>query len=150
MKKKLPISEYSSSKDIIDGVKLFFKKYKPFQFDCKSFNVDDNNDVYAWFLYRQIDCIRNSKQQAAQTYIPHKDLLNLNTDEQIELLKKRNNIDWNNYESGKKFGRFIWKEEEIHNSEKYGNYLRSVWKSHDGWELNTEEGRKKFEKQLNL
>lgn len=126
----------------------FFNNYKPFQFDCKSFNVENDNDVYAWFLYRQLDCIKNSKQQAAQTYISHNDLLNLNSDEQVELLKTRNNIDWNDYEAGKKFGRFIWKEEEMHHSEQYGDYLRSVWVSHDGWELNTKEGREKFINQI--
>lgn len=150
IKAKLPVSEYASGEDNIRMINDFFKNYDPYQFDCKSFNVENNNDVYAWFLYRQLDCIRNSKQQAAQTYILHNDLLNLNSDEQIELLKSRYDIDWNDYDAGKKFGRFIWKEEEMHYSEEYGNYLRSVWKSHNGWELNTEEGRKKFENQLNL
>jgi tRNA(His) 5'-end guanylyltransferase len=147
---KLPINEQDTPKNIKKSISSFLRKYKPYQFDCKSFNVDNNNDVYGWFLHRQLDCIRNSKQQAAQTYIPHNDLLNLNTDEQIELLRTRNGIDWNNYEDGKKFGRFIWKEEKKYHSEEYGEYLRSVWISHDGWELNTEEGRKTFEKQLNL
>lgn len=150
IKYNLSICECASFKDIMEGVNDFFSKYKPYQFDCKSFNVDNNNDVYAWFLYRQLDCIKNSKQQTAQTYIPHKDLLNLNSDEQIELLKSIYNIDWSNYENGKKFGRFIWKEEEMHHSEEYGDYLRSVWKSHDGWELNTEHGKEKFINQLNI
>lgn len=150
IKTNLPISEYASSGDNVQMINNFFNNYKPYQFDCKAFNVEDNNDVYAWFLYRQLDCIRNSKQQTAQTYISHSDLLNLNVDEQIELLKSRHNIDWTNYEVGKKFGRFIWKEEEIHNSNEYGDYLRSVWKSHDGWELNTKEGKDKFINQLNL
>ena len=105
IKNSLPISEYASSGDNIQMINDFFKKYKPFQFDCKSFNVNDNNDVYAWFLYRQLDCIKNSKQQTAQTYIPHNDLLNLNSDEQIELLKSKYNIDWNDYDAGKKFGK---------------------------------------------
>lgn len=150
IKATLPLSEYASSGDNIQMINSFFSKYKPYQFDCKSFNVDNDNDVYAWFLYRQLDCIKNSKQQAAQTYISHNDLLNLNTDEQIELLKTRYNIDWNNYEDGKKFGRFVWKEEEMHHSEEYGDYLRSVWISHDGWELSNKEGREKFENQLNI
>ena len=34
-----------------------------------------------------------------------------------------------------KFGRFIWKEKEHYISEKYGEYDRSVWKSHEAWEL---------------
>ncbi len=150
IEREIPLSEFASGRDNIDMVKDFLGSYKPYQFDCKAFNVDNDNDVYAWFLYRQLDCIKNSKQQAAQTYISHNDLLNLNSDEQIELLKSRHNIDWNDYKPGEKFGRFIWKEEEMHHSEEYGDYLRSVWVSHDGWELNTEEGRNKFKNQINL
>ena len=47
------------------------------QFDCKAWSLPTFNDVYAWFLYRQTDCLRNSKQQTAQTYIPHNMLLYL-------------------------------------------------------------------------
>lgn len=121
------------------------------QFDCKCWNVENDNDVFAWFLFRQLDCIRNSKQQAAQTYLPHKKLLNLHTDEQIELLKSEKGIDWNNYKAGEKYGRFIWKEyEDFHNPDLNVDYTRSVWKAHDGWELSTPEGKEKFLKQYNL
>ena len=44
--------------------------------------------MFAWILYRQNDCVKNSKQQTAQTCIPHKELLGKNTDEQIVLLKE--------------------------------------------------------------
>ena len=82
------------------------------EFDCKAWNVPNENDMFAWCLYRQNDCIKNSKQQAAQTYLSHKELLNLNTDEQIALLKEKKGIDWNtDFSDGKKYGRFIYKEE---------------------------------------
>ena len=67
-----------------------------YQFDCKCWNVPNINDVFAWFLYRQIDCVRNSKQQAAQTYLSHSDLLGLDTDAQIQLLNNEKGIEWNN------------------------------------------------------
>ena len=41
--------------DIIDSLPFY-------QFDCKVWDVDSANDVMAWFLYRNIDCVRNSKQ----------------------------------------------------------------------------------------
>ena len=44
------------------------------EFDCKVWNVPTNNDVFAWFLYRQNDCTRNSKLQAAQSYLSHNQL----------------------------------------------------------------------------
>ena len=108
---------------------------RPVEFDCKAWNVSNLNDVFAWFLYRQLDCIRNSKQQTAQTYLSHNSLTGLNADDQIKKLKEEKGIDWNIFEPGMKFGRFIWKEKEHYISEKYGEYDRSVWKSHEAWEL---------------
>lgn len=81
------------------------------QFDCKAWNVYEYNDAFAWFKFRQNDCIRNSKQQAAQTYEPQKELVGLNTDQQIELLKNDYGIDWNEYSNGKKYGRLIRRRE---------------------------------------
>ena len=123
-----------------------------YQFDCKCWNVPTYNDVFAWFLYRQIDCIRNSKQQAAQTRISHKQLEKLNTDEQINLLKEMTGIDWNDYEDGKKFGRFIYRvEEEFEYKGERTNpnipatYTRHYWKSVDGFKLTDEDGRERFD-----
>lgn len=79
------------------------------RFDCKAWTVPTDNDVYSWFLYRQYDCIRNSKQQAAQTYISHSQLKGLDTDKQIALLKEMNGVDWNEYPDTWKYGRFIYK-----------------------------------------
>lgn len=92
------------------------------QFDCKAWNLPTFNDVYAWFLYRQTDCIRNSKQQTAQTYLPHKMLHGLDTDKQIELLKETKGIDWNTFPDDRKYGRFIERREI--ESTVYNNYLK--------------------------
>ena len=37
---------------IVDNAPLY-------DFDCKAWAVPNENDAYAWFLYRQIDCVRN-------------------------------------------------------------------------------------------
>ena len=92
------------------------------QFDCKAWNLPTFNDVYAWFLYRQTDCVRNSKQQTAQTYLPHKTLHGLDTDKQIELLKETKGIDWNTFPDDRKYGRFIERREI--ESTVYNNYLK--------------------------
>lgn len=82
---------------------------KPVQFDCKVWNVPTENDVFAWFLYRQIDCIRNSKQQTAQTWLSHNKLMGNDSDQQIELLRKEKGIDWYTFDPELKHGRIIKK-----------------------------------------
>lgn len=120
------------------------------EFDCKVWNVPTFNDVFSWFLYRQNDCIRNSKQQAAQTYLPQSMLLNKNTDEQLDLLKKENGIDWETrYNDGEKYGRFITKKfekQEVYVSQLNKRILceRSKWYSNNAFLLNTDDGKKKF------
>ena len=109
------------------------------EFDCKAWNVPSFNDVYSWLLYRQLDCVRNSKQQAAQTYLPKRSLLNKNTDEQISMLLNEKGIDWHKYDDGLKFGRFIYKEE-------IDGRTKPIIKN--AFELYEEYGREKFE-QLN-
>ena len=126
-----------------------------YQFDCKVWNVDSANDAMAWILFRNIDCVRNSKQQTAQTYLPHKKLMSLNTDEQISLLKQEKNVDWNEFDEGKKYGRFIKKIEKVfvmNESDKYENasYTRHVWEAIDGCDLTNEENRNNLINELNL
>jgi tRNA(His) 5'-end guanylyltransferase len=115
-----------------------------YQFDCKCWNVPTYNDVFAWFLYRNIDCTKNSKQQTAQTYVPHKELVGKTTDVQIEYLKEKKNIDWNNFTPNKKWGRFIWKVEKPFKTLEGDTYVRHIWEVFDGMDLTTEEGREFF------
>lgn len=122
------------------------KNSNVYQFDCKAWNVDDANDAMAWFLFRNIDCIRNSKQQAAQAYLSHKQLMGKTADEQIKLLKSSQNINWNNYFDGWKYGRILEKDnvEMILDGK---SFVRSIWKVKDGCDLTVSENRNKlFEK----
>ena len=95
-------------------------------FDCKAWNVP-NDDVISWFLYRQIDCVRNSKQQFCQTYLPHKRLVKLNCDEQVKLCKEETAHDWNEISDDKKYGRFFYKDIKSLENEKGETYYRRVW-----------------------
>ena len=125
------------------------------QFDCKVWDVDTANDAFAWFLFRNIDCIRNSKQQTAQTWCSHKELLGLQTDEQIALLKEKHNIDWNTFDDSEKFGRIVSKDTvkatrvmlpeglEV-------EYERSVWKPKPGVDLTDPESRDAFIEKYNF
>ena len=115
------------------------------QFDCKVWVVPSANDAFAWFLYRQIDCIRNSKQQAAQTFLPPKQLTRLDTDSQIALLKEKKGIDWHtDYSDDKKFGRFIH-QTTVHKTKvdkgQIENFDRDIWVAEAAFEL-TGEGNK--------
>ena len=116
-----------------------------YQFDCKCWDLPSLNDVMGWFLFRSIDCSRNSKNQAAQTYLSHKELLGKHTDEQIELLKEKKGIDWHTeYNDGEKYGRIIFKEQEHHTGTFNGKtveYERGVWKSHYNKDLTIPENR---------
>lgn len=101
------------------------------EFDCKCWNVPTLNDVYAWLLFRHIDCVRNSKQMAAQAYCSHKELMGKNTDEQIAYLKQKHGIDWYDYLNGMKYGRYVVRT-------MYTKYLdngetceRSEWRAYD-------------------
>lgn len=122
------------------------------QFDCKVWDVDTANDAMAWFLFRNIDCIRNSKQQTAQAYLPHNALLGLDSDTQIKKLLDEKGVDWNSFSGGEKRGRLIYreKEEKTHtfinkNGETVTEtYVRNAWKPHDGIDLTVAENREKL------
>ena len=121
------------------------KSQKRVEFDCKCWNVPSFNDAMAWLLFRQNECIRNSKNQTAQTYLPYKELLCLTSDKMVEKLKDEKGIDWNDLDDGMKYGRFIYKEKEMYyNIEMNTNYERSVWNVHNALPLNIEENRNKF------
>lgn len=79
------------------------------QFDCKCWDVKTYEDMFAWFKFRQNDCIRNSKQQFAQAYCPHKDLLNKNSDEQVAYCKLKTGKDWNALSGKYKYGRLVYR-----------------------------------------
>ena len=123
------------------------KEQKLVEFDCKAWAVPDYNTAFCHFLWRQNDCIRNSKQQAAQTYLNHKELMNKDTDEQVSLLFEKEGIDWNQYDNGKKYGRLIYKERRLFKNTvvdtenagldgisvletKEQEYIRNVWTEH--------------------
>ena len=116
------LSLSASQEDILQII-----RQKPkFHFDCKAWNVPTLNDAYAWLLYRQNDCIRNSKQQAAQTYLPKKSLICKNTDEQVQMLEHEKNVDWNKYDCGKKYGRILHKTQELKETPN-GKCIRNIW-----------------------
>jgi tRNA(His) 5'-end guanylyltransferase len=122
-----------------------------YQFDCKVFNVDSANDAVACILYRNIDCIRNSKQQVCQTYLPHSLLVKKNTDEQVSLLKQNKGIDWEKFDDNKKYGRLI-KKISVKHYDNNGNfdYERSKWESFPFFDMTDTEKRESFIEEFEL
>jgi tRNA(His) 5'-end guanylyltransferase len=120
-----------TSDNVSDDIEDILSDDNLFQFDCKCFNVPSYNDTFAWLKYRQNDCIRNSRSQAAQTYLPHNMLKGVKSEQQIDLLKTEKNIDWNNYSKGKKYGRLIYKETFDYTSPDGSPYQRTKWVSHE-------------------
>ena len=138
--------------DIVDAVDVITNS-PLYQFDCKVWDVDNANDVMAWLLFRNIDCIRNSKQQTAQTYLSHKELVGLHTDEQIALLNERHGTDWNRYKDGLKYGRFVYRESAMFQKEINGKIVefeRNAFTAHNGFDLTIEENRNKLKNILNI
>ena len=123
----------------------FIDNAQLYQFDCRCWTVPTLNDAFAYLLWRQIDCVRNSKQQTAQTFLTHKELMNKNTDAQIQLLLETKNIDWNTFPDSYKYGRFIYKKNVLmSNIETNEVYHRYKWLIHTAFPLMDEYGREKF------
>lgn len=120
------IIKYFINKNENKNVYEIIDKMKDYVFDCKSWSMNEN-DIFAWFLYRQIDCIRNSKQQFCQTYVPHKKLVGLDTDKQVQLCIDETGYDWNTITDDKKYGRFLYKDIVTKINDKGEEYQRKVW-----------------------
>ena len=117
-------------------------------FDCKAWTVPSINDAMSWILYRQIDCIRNSKQQFAQTYMTHKSLLNKDTDMQVALCLETTGNDWNAIEDNKKYGRLFYKLPVKKYTPDGIEYIRYEWTANSE-QLTDENVRIKFIDYLN-
>lgn len=128
-----------NAKDIVRMI----KDSSLYEFDCKVWDVNDGNDAFAWLLFRNIDCVRNSKTQTAQAYIPHKDLLGLTADEAIALLKEKEGVDWNTLPDEMKYGRIVRKE-EVDMGDADVAVVRKKWVITSGIDLTNSEERSKF------
>lgn len=126
--------------DVINTMKLC-------NFDCKCWPVPTENDAFAWFLYRQLDCVKNSKQQTAQTYLPHKLLVGKDADTQIQMVKAHNGMDWNAFNDKYKYGRFVYKVETTGTTVVKGEtitFTRNKFNVVSAFDLTQPENKQKF------
>lgn len=75
-------------------------------FDSRAFNIPES-EVCNYFIWRQIDCTRNSIQSLGQKYFSHKQLQNKNCDEIQEMLFQEKGINWSSLKSEDKRGKCI-------------------------------------------
>lgn len=88
-------------------------------FDCRVWQVPNEEEVKNVFLWRQRDCIRNSVLQLAQSFYTHKEMLNKNIDELKMMLLKEKDCNWEELNESIKYGMFYFPKKKASNSEKY-------------------------------
>jgi tRNA(His) 5'-end guanylyltransferase len=88
-------------------------------FDCRVWQVPNEEEVKNVFLWRQRDCIRNSVLQLAQSFYTHKEMLNKNIDELKMMLLKEKDCNWEDLNESIKYGMFYFPKKKASNSEKY-------------------------------
>lgn len=122
-----------------------------YEFDCKVWNVPNVNDAFASILYRQNDCIRNSKEAVAQNYFSHKTLHGNKTEEQIELVKEYFGVNWyNDFTRGEQYGRVIIRRKIKYSpsGENLSTYERDEWNILEALPFNVEKNRTEMVKYL--
>ena len=122
-----------------------------YEFDCKVWNVPNVNDAFASILYRQNDCIRNSKEAVAQNYFSHKTLHGKKTEEQIELVKEYFGVNWyNDFTRGEQYGRVIIRRKIKYSpsGENLSTYERDEWNILEALPFNVEKNRTEMVKYL--
>lgn len=118
--------KFETNEDICNLI----ENHKLVEFDCKIWSVPSLNDVKAWLIFRQNDCIRNSRQQTAQTYCSYKELLKKGAKEQVNYLKEKTGIDWDSLSDDKKYGRIFKKVQTEKQKEINGEtitFMRNTW-----------------------
>lgn len=90
-----------------EGFDYIYKEEVLANFDSRVWN-HPKEEVANYFLARQKDCVKNSIAAVAQSLYSHKELEGKNQSEQQEFIFQKG-LNWNNFEVGKKRGRFIVK-----------------------------------------
>lgn len=79
------------------------------EFDARTFTIPAKSEVMNYFVWRQQDTVRNSISSVAQNLYSHKELDGKNMSVQQEMIYQKG-INWNDYDSTLKRGRFVIKE----------------------------------------
>lgn len=77
-------------------------------FDSRVFQIPNETEVANYFIWRQLDCVRNSIQSVAQSMFSQKALTGKSTDELQEMIFHKG-TNWNNLPIYQKRGRVIYR-----------------------------------------
>ena len=105
------LKEVPKNEENKDYIKIVSKKIGKAYFDARVFGVPEEDEVLNTFLFRTRDAEKNSKSIFAQAFVKHKELQNLNGNEQIKLCKEKTGEDWNQLPKRYKYGIFIKRDE---------------------------------------
>lgn len=89
----LLLEKPENSEQILDRINIWKTKLNCAMFDSRVFNLPED-EVCNYFIWRQQDAIRNSKQAMGQAFFSHNQLQNKNVDEVCEMLIQLKNQDW--------------------------------------------------------
>jgi len=78
-------------------------------FDSRAFNIP-KDEVKNYFIWRQLDWIRNSVSMLAQAHYSHRELLNKNQEDMHEMLHWKE-INWADLDSKWKNGTFLFRDD---------------------------------------
>ena len=79
-------------------------------FDARVLGVPSREEAFNVFMWRNRDCLKNSKAQFAQAYCSHKELVGKSLEEQIQYCLEKTSKGWNKLEDKFKYGILIKKE----------------------------------------
>jgi tRNA(His) guanylyltransferase len=91
---------------------LYAAHQKPGYFDSRVFSIPERTEVYNYFLWRQRDCIRNSKMGFAQSFFSQKELHKLGANDAIQKVLDVHGQDWNNLPNQLRNGTVLYRDTE--------------------------------------
>lgn len=98
--------------DDVKGKRLYNAYHKAIEegatFDSRAFNLP-KEEVGNYFVWRQVDAIRNSKSALGQANYSQKVLNGLSSNQIIEKCKEELGIDWNDFKGEQKWGSIVTK-----------------------------------------
>lgn len=80
----------------------------PPNFDARFWNHPED-EIKDYFVWRQTDCIKNSKNALGRKYFSHNQMYKKNSDEIVSMLIEQHNVDWNSIDNKYKYGSIIEK-----------------------------------------
>ncbi len=99
-----------------DDPKLNFNKFVMARFDARVWNMPNADEVFNYFVWRQLDARRNSVSSVARSKFSQSELNGKGATTMIEMLKNKG-VNWEDYDFGKRIGRIVEKRMYVNNKQ---------------------------------